>query len=362
MPAIANEVKDLYAHFLAKMISCFDEYERGKIIRNNGSRNQDSNEKKNGENIQNNAIDNAKLILSSLNMQWSFMNVLLGGVRYEFEKDDFFTHLRKKCHEDYIPESNQAGAFKGHLLEPGPSAGKGAPPSTIASWLKRPQVEPDLLPAGSFMLFSSFKLAKPYHSKDDRPFYWTDNPLRRDKTLNLPIVPGSAWKGALLRASTGLVLERISDEEKQAGRVQLYKLFGDESDSQKRYLGSPDMIPCDLPDQSHQGRLRFFPTYFNRVALNMLNPHDRKTKAGKIPINLECVPGGSPGSLFILYCPFDLAGRKWDEIKYQVEADMAFVKAAMKEMLEKTGFGAKTSSGFGRVHLNQPIKTVFWNY
>jgi CRISPR/Cas system CMR subunit Cmr6 (Cas7 group RAMP superfamily) len=302
-------------------------------------------------------------IVTDSKNNWSFIGSLLFAIRHEFVNGNngLYDSIRKKYHKDCLPPSNKADTFQGHLLEPGPDASKWTPPPNLANWLKQPLVEPDLLPAGSFGLCSSFTLATPYLSKDDRPFYWTDNPLRRDKTINLPLVPGSAWKGALLRAATGLVLERSSDEEKQAGRVQLYRLFGDESDSQKRYLDSPDMIPCELPDRSRQGRLRFFPTYFSRVALAMLNPHDRKTRAGKNPINIECVPAGSPGRLFILYCPFDLAGRKWDGINTEVEADEIFVGAAMKEMLEKTGFGAKTSSGFGKAQ-KVSIDPVFKNY
>jgi CRISPR-associated protein Cmr2 len=55
----------------------------------------------------------------------------------------------------------------------------------------------DCLPSLSFMLHISFKLRKPYLSKDDRTFHLLDNPVRKDKVFQTPMVASTSWKGAL---------------------------------------------------------------------------------------------------------------------------------------------------------------------
>ena len=60
------------------------------------------------------------------------------------------------------------------------------------------------LPPGSWFLQFEFKLAKPWLSKDEDPFYVTDavNPVRKDKVFKIPVMAGSSWKGLLRWAVT----------------------------------------------------------------------------------------------------------------------------------------------------------------
>jgi CRISPR-associated protein Cmr2 len=154
------------------------------------------------------------------------------------------------------------------------------------------------LPSFSFMLRVSFKLRKPYLSKDDRTFHLLDNPVRKDKVFQTPMVASTSWKGALRAA-----LWQIGHKE---DNPQIVRLFGDAREDEKG-----------------------------------INPHDRKTGTGKNPILIESVPSGATGELVILYVPFG-------EVQLiQVAEDLKLVAEGVKEMLSVYGFGAKTSSGFG---------------
>jgi CRISPR-associated protein Cmr2 len=98
-------------------------------------------------------------------------------------------------------------------------------------------------------------------------------------------------------------------------------------------------------EEDHQklksGRLYFYPTFFDKLGLEVINPHSRKTGTGKNPILLECVPLGTTGEFVILYVPFG-------EVQtIQVAKDLKLVAEGVQEMLSVYGFGAKTSSGFG---------------
>jgi CRISPR-associated protein Cmr2 len=176
----------------------------------------------------------------------------------------------------------------------------------------------DRLPSLSFMLRVPFKLRKPYLSKDDRAFHLLDNPIRKDKVFQTPMVASTSWKGAL-RATLWQLGHQKEDE-------QIIRLFGDARED----------------ETGQAGRLYFYPTFFDKIGLEVINPHDRKkgtSKRGPIPI--ECVPIGATGELVILYVPFG-------EVKQsEVAEDLKLVATGVEAMLTIYGFGAKTSSGFG---------------
>ncbi|NJO52976.1 MAG: hypothetical protein HC840_30310, partial [Leptolyngbyaceae cyanobacterium RM2_2_4] len=173
------------------------------------------------------------------------------------------------------------------------------------------------LPSLSFMLRVPFKLQKPYLSKDDRTFHLLDNPVRKDKVFQTPMVASTSWKGAL-RATFWQLVDREDNE-------QIIRLFGNAREDEK----------------GQAGRLYFYPTFFDKIGLEVINPHDRKTGTGKNPILIESVPIGATGDFVLLYVPFG----KIDES--QVAQDLELVAKGVEAMLVVYGFGAKTSSGFG---------------
>lgn len=172
-------------------------------------------------------------------------------------------------------------------------------------------------PSLSFMLQVPFKLRKPYLSKDDRTFHILDNPVRKDKVFQTPMVASTSWKGALRAA--------LWQSGYQEDNEQIIPLFGNTREDEK----------------GQAGRLYFYPTFFDKIGLEVINPHDRKTGVGKNPILIESVPIGATGKFVILYVPFGSIDES------QVAEHLKLVAKGVCDMLTVYGFGAKTSSGFG---------------
>jgi CRISPR-associated protein Cmr2 len=230
----------------------------------------------------------------------------------------------------------------------------------------------DRLPSLSFMLHIPFKLRKPYLSKDDRAFHLLDNPVRKDKVFQTPMVASTSWKGALHNAIVQHLAEwwcnldeptkhsRSHRKEFVAKRVSLARLFGTEKGVQiddkklESYLDNfgGDYLACWYrrcirryfsSTGFFSGRLYFYPTFFNKIGLEVINPHDRKTGVGKNPILIECVPKDATGDFVLLYVPFGKVKQR------EVAEDLKLVAEGVQAMLTVYGFGAKTSSGFGIV-------------
>lgn len=255
---------------------------------------------------------------------------------------------------------------------------------------------PDLtnLPACSFALQFTFRLRKPYLSRDDTDWHILDNPVRKEKVFGLPMVAPTGWKGALRAAMTrALASGLVEDEQDKESsfvkrRLWLYRLFGNEDANTATFLNRAlaryrvGPLPEDADDgqregwqkrieveteqaaqefdallreqgyrrgdvEGFQGRLRFYPTFFTQTGLEVINPHPRESGAGKQPLYFECVPIGTQGAFTLLYVPFDLIGRPEVETRTEIADDLAIVAQGIQAMLTSYGFGAKTSSGFG---------------
>lgn len=238
-----------------------------------------------------------------------------------------------------------------------------------------------LLP-GSFGVSFSFRLRQPYISKDDTEFYVIDNPVKKDWVFKVPYIAPSQWKGCLHAAMVRQLAdwwaglpdeERGRDENKKEfveRRLQLVRLFGNEQgvevDTSKfdSYLdevggsdlarGYRDRLKKIAPGGHRRGRLVFYPTFFDRLGVEVINPHDRKTGAGKFPIYFETVPLETSGCFALLYVPFDRAGKDAGETLREAAADLYRVAAGIAFLLTEFGFGAKTASGFGVVASELP--------
>jgi len=251
------------------------------------------------------------------------------------------------------------------------------------------------MPPYSFFLQFKFILATSYISRDDEEFYICDNPIRKDKVFKVPMVAGSSWKGnmrwtAMKIFTDGLteVIDQNSISERFEYRARMIRLFGHEKTAIADYLNSVLAEAISGDDKSHkkfienkefvkenfrkflvengdintkvdgrQGRLNFYPTFFNQISLKVINPHDRKTKAGTQPIYIESVPEGAGGTFSLLYVPFDLMGRSGADVKNEVIKDLETVFHAIKKMMLTYGFSAKKSNGFGIVR--KDINGVF---
>lgn len=182
------------------------------------------------------------------------------------------------------------------------------------------------MPTLSFMLSIPFQLRKPYISKDECDFYLLDNPLRKEKNWQTPMIAPTSWKGALRSAL------RLACNYEEENEVTI-RLFGNPRESEE-----------------HQaGRLYFFPTFFDQIGLEVINPHDRKTGAGTArgPILMECAPAGATGEFVTLYMFFSPLELSETDKYHQVAQDLEVLAEGIKAMLTTYGIGAKTSSGFG---------------
>lgn len=238
------------------------------------------------------------------------------------------------------------------------------------------------LPRYSFFLQFPFTLSKPYLSKDDEMFHVCDNPIRKDKVFKVPMVSGSTWKGNLRWTATWQLVQKWETEWKRDDnsealaqrRLRLALLFGDEKGEEP---GNPKDVAKYLDDLNpkarerykelvkdhfgkgsdgslphHAGCLRFFPTFLDLIGLEVINPHDRTTRAGKQPIYFESVPIGAKGVFSLLYIPLAYLGMPEDSVRTEVAKDLWVVYEALKEMMLTYGFGAKKKAGFGMIEDN----------
>ena len=140
------------------------------------------------------------------------------------------------------------------------------------------------------------------------------------------MIAPTSWKGALRSA------------------LRLACNYEDENEVVVRLFGNPH------ESEEHQaGRLYFFPTFFNQIGFEVINPHDRKTGAGSArgPILMECVPAGATGEFVTLYMFFSPLELSETDKYHQVAQDLEVLAEGIKAMLTTYGIGAKTSSGFG---------------
>lgn len=181
-----------------------------------------------------------------------------------------------------------------------------------------------LLPPQTCFFHFTFTLRRPYMSKDDTDLHILDHPVKKEHLFKLPYVAASQWKGSLRSA-----LWRLGHQEDNQIVV---RLFGHAREG----------------EEGQAGRLYFYPTFFEQIALEVINPHDRETGVGERgPILMECVPAGAKGIFSLLYIPFNIFSRHKHEEYYQVADDLMLVAEGLQAMFTVFGFGAKTGSGYG---------------
>jgi len=220
------------------------------------------------------------------------------------------------------------------------------------------------LPNGTMKLEFPIMLKKPYISRDDVTFYLIDAPIRKEKIFGIPFTLASSWKGNLRWVMMKEFIEPERDVDKfSEARMRHTLLFGTEkglydkeSEGWAEYLdnlcpnGKEKYREClkemfntqNMPDI--KGSLYFYPTFWNKIDLEVINPHDRKTKTGKKPIYLEVVPTGAKGTFHLLYIPQQIETKRQYLPKNQKE-----IALGLKEMMLTYGFSAKKSSGYGIV-------------
>ncbi|WP_202214019.1 RAMP superfamily CRISPR-associated protein [Methylacidimicrobium sp. AP8] len=194
---------------------------------------------------------------------------------------------------------------------------------------------PKPLLAGWLAIEVVFKLRTPWYSKDDRPFHVRDNPVRKDRVFDLPFMSAASWKGLLrwaCRMEDGL-LEHLAEHE---GGLDGWKepswilhLFGNGKEEDEIFS---------------RGALHCFPTWFNKIGFEVINPHDRARRAGTQPILYEVVPASTSGTLSLLYAPMPGQARRQGVVPTEV---LDRLLPALEKLLTRYGFSAKRTAGWG---------------
>lgn len=205
------------------------------------------------------------------------------------------------------------------------------PANLYEDYLAPARIDLTTLPSYSFVFQFKFTLSQPYISKDEQDFYIIDNPVRKDKVFGFPYVASTSWKGSL--------------------RAALWKLEAKENHPHIIHLFGARKKPEDQQDLQ-AGCLYFFPTFFDKMGLEVINPQNRTTRAGENPIPIETVPPSAIGTFTLLYVPFDLVGKDDKTICKQVAEELQLLARGLEAMFRLYGFGAKTSSGFGLAQEN----------
>lgn len=260
------------------------------------------------------------------------------------------------------------------------------------------------LPPYSFILTAEIKLKAPYFSHDDEPLYLFDNPVLKEKVFKVPMVRGSSWKGLLAAAGKQLInddidnflpyariwglgsseyrslLEYLDDNKQNSdefkSRIIKFSLWElglslDKDDINlinnnpheflKRLssnLTAENVHNKNLPPylQPHKGRALLYPTFFDSISFEVINPHDRSKRAGTNPIYYEVVPTGTIGKLQIIYIPYDGLLIEDNVLKEQGGKDLSFLCRSLDKAAE-LGIGAKAKLGWGRFEL---MKKKYW--
>jgi CRISPR-associated protein Cmr2 len=194
-------------------------------------------------------------------------------------------------------------------------------------------------PASWLGLEVSFELLTPWYSKDDRVFHVMDNPVRKDRVFGVPYMAASSWKGLLrwaCRMQAGL-REHLREND---GKIEGWRdpdwilhLFGNEKGEEEDF---------------HRGALVFYPTWFDKIGFEVINPHSRERRAGTQPIYYEVVPIGTNGTLSLLYAP-------WPGMKPEAKPGEIIPKLleAIEKLLATYGISAKRTVGWGTAKITE---------
>ncbi|MGQ9561843.1 MAG: RAMP superfamily CRISPR-associated protein [Candidatus Oleimicrobiaceae bacterium] len=201
----------------------------------------------------------------------------------------------------------------------------------------------------------TFTLATPWYSKDDRVFHVLDNPVRKDRIFGVPFMAAASWKGMLrwaCRVHAGLLnhLSNGHSVEEWDDPPWIAHLFGNEKGEAEH-------------EDFRQGALVFYPTWFDRIGFEVINPHSRERRAGTQPIYYEVVPPEAQGTLTLLYAPLPGATAR-DGVRPAEVVEKLL--EAIEQLLTTYGISAKRTVGWGTATIknwkayckeeNQPIE------
>ncbi len=248
-------------------------------------------------------------------------------------------------------------------------------------------------PKNSFIFSFNFKLQSPYYSKDDDEFYPITNNIIKEKIFKTPMIRGSSWKGIISKSFLNCVFK---DSDFFKNFDSFLRLFGSGSTEFREIENKIDLMKNNndkngenlllnflnycifslgintkfskekISDsliqyinkstlKTQKGMLIFYPTYFNKISFEVINPQNRGTRAGKNPIFYEVVPKKTEGILQLVYVPYNLT-------KYeQVILDFQNILKCVINAIEKEGIGAKSKLGWGIGKISKENSFYYFN-
>lgn len=247
----------------------------------------------------------------------------------------------------------------------------------------------------SFGMHVNFNLKSPYYSADDEEFYLTDNPIVKEKVYKYPMIRPSTWKGNFVHTAYKIIKNNYENNEDIEDFVYYFisfiRLFGSGSDefrklegiiednkdktkdknnkiidylikyalfemsiklslsnNEKKSLTDKILMKICENINTQKGRLIIYPTYFNKLSLEVINKHNRQTKSGTNPVFYEVVPEKTEGLLQLVYIPFDSVIKSEKQLKKEIKFDLGFLQNIVSKTIEENGIGAKQKLGWGR--------------
>lgn len=264
---------------------------------------------------------------------WSFYARLLSTLTAwpkAFSKDDVAT-VAKNGRENKGKGLSGVKAYPGLVSKM--AYGKASSPEE--KWMRFSSPAPSLLdslPAGTLLLKVDVELRTPFFSRDDNPFYPTENNLKRHVVFDAPYLAASSIKG-LMRWAYRMTKKNLNDD---AHAKILFGVCDDTSEDVSMFRKDDEAI-------SLQGALRCYPLFWQgNLGLETINPQDRETGAGTNPIKYEVLRSGK-GSLYFLLASLP---------KRPVSKDLltSFLDA-LEWLLQYGGLSAKSSAGWGSVRI-----------
>ncbi|MBD3180847.1 hypothetical protein GF312_01045 [Candidatus Poribacteria bacterium] len=233
-----------------------------------------------------------------------------------------------------------------------------------------------VLPNDSYMLTVNFSLDSHLTTRDDTDYYIIENPMCKDTAFKIPMMRASSWKGYLRWSCVHRLIQDIHNlndlnqrDRLIKSRIQLSLLFGNEQgvevDSARGETYLDDIFSKKFGHDSiiqyrkqmkaissrgmMKGKLHFYPTFFNKINLDIINPHKLETKSGENPILMEVAPRErrQTHGVVLLYAP--LCGGS-SGTSFTAKSDLLTVVQALEELMLIYGFSAKRTSGYGIIY------------
>lgn len=317
--------------------------------------------------------------MSSLDWLAAVSEPDVGGPKQDWDTELRFRHGLLTCDEQRVTLRN--GFLKRHAIDAdqrgtGPSRAMAAP-----GWLWQKQAgllpDPDiaaglqqLLP-GSVRIRLKFKLLQPMLSREADSFNLFDNSLRKDAVFRVPHLgpqtikglvadayqrafPSEAWPQP--RKWSDLGTSDSDPERTRSYRMEdrfAARLFGTATDTNAGHEDGIHTVKeggltvgTSVSDLDCDGRLHFSPVWFEKVQFVIMNPVDRRTSRGGIPIQFETIAPGQQAEMeFVYHNPYGLP----DSEVSLVRSDLCRMLWAVAHWWPQLGLGSKRLAGYGGI-------------